>query len=513
MGPESGATTSEQVKFEGKHYGDATPTIAEPTKTADNTYTYTFAGWGPDYTGKVTGSATYTAQWTKTPKSHKVTYDLAGGKLPEGTTNPDSYTAEDPDFTLNNPVRDGYVFEGWTGTDLPEKPTVTVTVDTADNKEKTFTANWLVDVIVDVTEDDNGDVIGDGVADKYQVKLVYKAGANGTVTGKIEKVITLKDSAGNLVERLEDQIPGVEGVTVTPGSRYNANGWDVDPATAMTYEGGKTYEFTAQFSYAGGGGGGGGGYRPSKPVEEELEDPDVPLANLPQLNTKDHVAYLIGRTDGTIAPMDSITRGEVATIFFRLLTEASRSANWSTSNSYGDMDGTEYYYNPVSTATKAGLITGYTDGTFGGSNRITRAEMATIAARFLSEPYSGEDLFTDIDGHWAAEYINRAAKAGWFKVTDDNGNSVGSFRPDDYITRAEVVVMINRMLGRKPDRDHLLPDMKTWPDNVDTPATAWYYLDMQEASNSHDYTQDDAKPFEVWAKLIANPDWAAMERR
>lgn len=281
----------------------------------------------------------------------------------------------------------------------------------------------------------------------------------------------------------------------------------------MTYEGGKTYEFTAQFSYAGGNGGGGYTPRPSKPVEEELEDPDVPLADLPQLNTKDHVAYLIGRTDGTIAPMDSITRGEVATIFFRLLTEESRAANWSTSNSYWDMDGTEYYYNPVSTATKAGLIQGYTDGSFGGGNRITRAEMATIAARFLSEPYSGENLFTDIDGHWAAEYINRAAKAGWFKITDDNGNSVGNFRPDDYITRAEVVVMINRMLGRKPDRDHLLPDMKTWPDNVDTPATAWYYLDMQEASNSHDYTQDDAKPFETWVKLIANPDWAAMERR
>ena len=395
-----GVTTSEETVFT-QHYGDKTAAIAEPTKAG-----YTFGGWTPAVAETVTGDAAYTAQWTAT--EYKITYELDGGALDEGESNPETYTVETETFTLANPTRSGYNFLGWTGSN-GETAQIEVSVAQGTMGDLTYTANWS------------------------------------------------RRSGG-----------GTSRPTPTPTPN---------------------------------------------PPEEDLDDPDVPLANLPTLNTEDHVAYLIGRPDGTIAPMDHITRGEVATIFFRLLSEESRNANWATSCGYVDMDGTEYFYNPVSTATKAGLIKGYTDGTFGGGRKITRAEMATIAARFLSDGDSGEDLFTDIAGHWAQQDINRAAKAGWFKTTDDNGNAVGSFRPDDYITRAEVVVMINRMLGRKANKDYLLPNMKVWPDNVDSEQTAWYYLDIQEATNSHDYTRTGIGQPETWVELIATPDWAAMERR
>ncbi|MCM1441659.1 MAG: S-layer homology domain-containing protein, partial [Roseburia sp.] len=367
--------------------GDATPAfVGELIRSG-----YTFVGWTPVVIEKVNGDAVYVAGWA--PNVYTVTYDLDGGAMPEGVTNPTSYTVEDADFTLNAPTKDGYVFDGWTGSRLTDK-TVNVMVDTAWIQNLAYTANWLVDAN------------RDGVADKYQVTLEYKAASYGTVSGETTKVITLIDADGNYVERLENRVPGTDGISVIANTGYTTNGWDVDPTRAMTYVGGETYTFTALFRVlSGGGSGGGGGSRPTPPAEEDLDDPDVPLAQLPALNTKDHVAYLIGRPDGTIAPMDNITRGEVATIFFRLLTEESRSANWATNCDYVDMTGAEYFNNSVSTITKAGLIRGYDDGTFGGGRKITRAEMATIAARFLSDPYDGENLFADIDGHLSAEFI------------------------------------------------------------------------------------------------------------
>src|SRR5699024_5393172 len=146
---------------------------------------------------------------------------------------------------------------------------------------------------------------------------------------------------------------------------------------------------------------------------------------------------------------------------------------------------------------------GYEDGTVRPNGNITRAEFATIAARFLSDVYGGTSMFTDITGHWAEDYINRAAAAGWI-----NGYADGTFRPNAYITRAEAVTLINRMLDRAPDANHLLADMVRWPDN---PETAWYYADIQEATNSHDYTRAGTGNYEVWTELLANRDWAALE--
>ncbi|MCM1440459.1 MAG: S-layer homology domain-containing protein [Roseburia sp.] len=517
-----------------------------PTRTG-----YTFASWTPAVAQSVTGDALYTATWTAyADLSYTVNYYLEGtttkvaeSKTVDGQTFGTSVTESAIDVV-------GYVKPS-------ETKTITIalegnvidfyyTVDAAQTKDLSYTVRYYqgenemeadartVTATVQVLAPDTLKVedADRPAEDKYIGYSLHELTVNDIKVervpdtlnhGDVVKAVYTKQSF-NVIYRVdgnEIKRTAVEYNTqVTVDAKYVKTGYTVTDwaTTDVSVTAGKfmmpatDVVFTAT-STMNRPSGGGGGSTPTPPVVEELEDPDVPLANLPMLNTKDHVAYLVGREDGTIAPMDHITRGEVATIFFRLLTEESRTANWSTTCDYTDMDGTEYYNNPVSTATKAGLIKGYDDGTFGGGNKITRAEMATIAARFLSDPYSGENLFTDIDGHWASEYINRAAQAGWFRVYNGDGSLVGNFRPDDYITRAEVVVMINRMLERKVDMDHLLPSMKTWPDNVYSETTAWYYLDMQEASNSHDYLREVAGAVEEWTALTANPDWTALEHR
>ena len=145
----------------------------------------------------------------------------------------------------------------------------------------------------------------------------------------------------------------------------------------------------------------------------------------------------------------------------------------------------------------------YPDGTFRPDAPITRAEFATIAARFVSNEVPGYDYFTDMDGHWAQIYVARAVMAGWIR---GDGRI---FRPEDNMTRAETVTLVNRMINRFPDKEHLLEDMIRWPDN---PEDAWYYAGLQEASNSHDYDLAAEAPFrEVWTALLPNRDWAALE--
>ena len=230
-------------------------------------------------------------------------------------------------------------------------------------------------------------------------------------------------------------------------------------------------------------------------------------AGQPTLNTQDHDAYLLGYEDGTVRPEGSITRAEVATIFFRLLTDESRDKFWSQTNDYTDVPADAWYNNAVSTLSNAGILDGYEDGTFRPDGNITRAEFATITARFLEASYDGGNRFPDIDGHWAAEYINEAANAG---IVD--GYEDGTFRPQQNITRAEAMTMVNRTVDRHPDADHLLDNMVTWPDN---PESAWYYAQIQEATNAHAYTmntdQEDA-PYEIWTEFLPNRDWSALEQ-
>jgi len=241
--------------------------------------------------------------------------------------------------------------------------------------------------------------------------------------------------------------------------------------------------------------------KPVTPIRPPV-DPDKP-----ELNTEDHYAYIVGYEDGSVQPEGDITRAEVATIFFRLLTDESRDAFWSQTNDYTDVPADAWYNNAVSTLTNAGIIDGYEDGTFKPDGNITRAEFATIAVRFFEATYDGEDLFSDIAGHWAQDYINEAANAG---IVD--GYPDGTFQPQQLITRAEAVTMVNRTIDRHPDADHLLEDMITWPDNLET---AWYYEQVQEATNSHAYTMntdDEQNLYEIWTELLPNRDWSELEK-
>lgn len=241
----------------------------------------------------------------------------------------------------------------------------------------------------------------------------------------------------------------------------------------------------------------------------------------PSLNTKDHYGYIIGypvdyytgqpTTDQTkkpVRPEGKITRAEVATIYFRMLTDESRTKFWSQSSGYSDVKTGDWFNNAVSTLSKAGIIAGYEDGSFRPNGYITRAEFATIAARFFDVSYNGKDLFPDISGHWAKDYINQAANKGFV-----NGYEDGTFKPDRNITRAEAVTLVNRTLDRHPDKNHFTKDMLVWPDNMDQ--TKWYYADMQEATNSHTYQMkenSDKTKYENWTKTLPIRNWEALEK-
>lgn len=233
----------------------------------------------------------------------------------------------------------------------------------------------------------------------------------------------------------------------------------------------------------------------------------APQPAKPALNTADHYAYLMGYPDGTVRPGGSITRAEATTIFFRLLTEESRSQFWATENRYSDVSAGQWYNNAVSTMTSAGIVNGYPDGTFRPNAPITRAEMAKIIALFAKLDKTA-DRFPDTAGHWAEAYIRLAAGNGWIEGYPD-----GSFRPDRSITRAETVTMIDRVLERVPkDESRLLPHetMLTFPDC--TPGQ-WFYIAVQEAANSHVYERaaNERSGDEQWKELRDNRDWTRLE--
>ena len=201
-------------------------------------------------------------------------------------------------------------------------------------------------------------------------------------------------------------------------------------------------------------------------------------------------------------PNDPITREEVATIFFRLLTDASRADYITERNPFPDVESSRWSFYSITTLNNGGIMTGRTGGDFDPGAYITRAEFAVVAAQFSDARYSGPDKFSDISGHWAREYINRAAAEGWIAGYPD-----GTYGPDRSITRAEVMALINEVLDRAPDADHMLDDMIHWPDN---PEDAWYYEDVQEATNSHDFKRK-GEIHEHWTGLTADPDWTRYE--
>ena len=249
---------------------------------------------------------------------------------------------------------------------------------------------------------------------------------------------------------------------------------------------------------------------PGPGPDTEPDEPGWPVVRPDEpegLNTEDHVAYIIGYPDGGVHPTGDITRAEVATIFFRLLTDEARDEYWSSESGFTDVESGDWFNNAVSTLAKMGILGGYEDGSFRPNAPITRAEFTKIAVSFFEKAseiaYDGR--FTDIAGsEW---YADAVAGAAYYGLIDGYGD--GTFRPGANITRAEACTIVNRVLGRAPHEDHLLPagEMLTWPDNK---PGAWYYADMQEATNSHDY--EWAGEIENWLEKLPERDWDALER-
>ena len=281
---------------------------------------------------------------------------------------------------------------------------------------------------------------------------------------------------------------------------FSFNGWKTADGTVLTGEQQLTADLTLHgvwtFTKKSSGGGGGGSHKPTVTIPD-----DVPTG----LNGDDHYAYIVGYPDSTVRPQNGITRAEVATIFFRLLTDETRNANSTKSNSYSDVAAGAWYNHAVSTLSAMGIVKGDSQGKFNPNAPITRAEFAAIAARFDDKANTTAVDFSDIASHWAKNEISAAANNGWI-----NGYTDGTFRPNNKITRAEAMTLVNRVLKRLPETaEDLHNDMIKWSDNSDT--SAWYYLAVQEATNSHYYGIKENK-YEKWSKLRETRDWTELEK-
>jgi len=229
--------------------------------------------------------------------------------------------------------------------------------------------------------------------------------------------------------------------------------------------------------------------------DEDIPDPEVPLADLEKL---DHFAYVIGYPEGDVRPLNNITREEVAMIFYRLLTDESRNNLLSDSNPFTDLENHGWSNRAISTLYNAGIIKGYPDGTFKPSDPISRAEFATIAAKFDKLELGSTSKFTDIFGHWAEKYITSSEIKGWIKGYPDL-----TFKPEQDITRAEAMTLINNVLERAVPEENIHPDAMFWPDST---SDKWYFEAVMEATNSHNYIYEEDKD-ELWTGLKANKVW------
>jgi len=259
------------------------------------------------------------------------------------------------------------------------------------------------------------------------------------------------------------------------------------------------YARWTQVDFGGGGTlppGGGGTTPPQPPVDPNYPD-----------YLGSHQAFLMG-SGGQIRPHSNITRAEVATIFFRLISDADRAFYWSQVNPFPDVSLNNWFNNAVSTSTHMGIFQGLRDGSFAPNQSITRAELAAVTARFLGMPSgaSPTDRFNDISGHWARDYINWLGANGWVQGSQGIG---GRFNPDTPITRAETAAMISRIFNRVPgSASDLLPDMLTWGDNAN--ANSWYFLYIQSATNSFTYVREDGSM--SWVTIRPARDWTVLER-
>lgn len=429
-------------------------------------------------------------------------YDFVVTYYPDGVADADGETQEHFVWSINVPV----------GNFAPAQFSYDVHLTNPQKAKGEYKVETNVEAVL-TPVDSNGTV---GSTETFPVpELTYEVKGGGSTTEHLMTVIV--EGKGNVVVK-DVQTVGANdtevveipfGVEKQKFEMEAADGWKLDKVEVTIN--GKTenlgdvdkYEMDESLIDGAvlkavfvkdndGGSGGGGSHRPNNKPDETPE----------ALNGDDHFDYVVGYSDGLVHPERNITRAEVASIFFRLLQDDVREKNLTDQNPFNDVFTDDWFNVAVSTMYDMDIVYGRDNNNFDPNAYITRAEFAAIAARFDSEGYSGENLFTDIDGHWAANQINRAAEKGWISGYPD-----GTFGPDRYITRAEAVTMINRVLNRLPESaDALHEDMNVFPDNMDT--TAWYYLAIQEATSSHEYEKDKDGVYETWTDVLPDRDWA-----
>lgn len=448
---------------------------AYPTDGTGVAYTYTVSEIPvPGYTSTVAGNTiTNALDALSNPDDpdNQLTVTFVYNNGQQNTTQTVSFGGTATSIT---PTWDGHVFKGW----YTDNGTFVNPYDFTDPVTDNITlyAKWVS--IHDGTEDKD---------DHHFVTFVYEnasATNNGTAIAENTKIQVACGSDYTFTAAADSGYI-LNTPTKVGSATLVANGNNSFTLDNITSDITVTITATRQTTGGSTGGGGGGG------------------TTRPELEKGDHFAYIVGYEDGTVRPENNITRAEVATIFFRLLTEESREAYYSEVNAFTDVSDGDWYNNAISTLVNADIITGYTDGSFRPDAYITRAELAAIASRF-DDISGGETRLTDIDGHWAEELISSAYNKGWV-----DGYPDGSFRPDQNITRAEVMTLVNRVLERAVDQDGMLDDMVTWSDNQ---PSSWYYEAVQEATNSHDYSRDEGETLETWTEITPPRDWTELEK-
>ena len=422
--------------------------------------------------------------------------DTAGDDIYNCTYTTKKNVSYEPSLTLS-PVGENWVLDDC------NDPIVGWYQDGSEMLTDTARKRWNGDAADENYYADEYTVGKEAVSDALALKAAHGKFCNVTyeVTGDIPS------DAGNPPASAKVKMGGsytVAPAQTTSQSRYTFSGWRIngvgDVVTEIKDIQQDVINLVGVWSYRSGGGssGGGGGRKPTVDIPD-----DVPTG----LNGDDHFAYIVGYPDGNVKPSGNITRAEVATIFFRLLTEDVRTANSTQSNSLSDVSRGQWFNHAISTLSSMGIVKGNPDGAFDPDAPITRAEFAAIAARFDDKNTNNTSNFSDIASHWAKDEIGVAANKGWI-----NGYPDSTFRPDQYITRAEAMTLVNRVLNRLPEKsEDLLDDMIKWPDNAD--ASVWYYLAVQEATNSHDYSdKSDADKYEKWTKIRDARDWTLLEK-
>ena len=525
----------------GSNLAEAFPALAEvvPAPTPNSTTTYYFEGWMDKdfnsnifHTSKAIQTMTVKRDWNFVAQWWPiVTFDANGGLWELSQGQPDTrYVPVRADANghidaLRPPVKEGYTFLGWCYKDAGE--IIDFSTERFDGA-KTVYARWAKNATV-TFKIVNGYWSG-GTAEDKNVTVVLYPQADGSVGGTLPAssvpAIMIPAAGYENAAGSWDAAPNIEpngivdSVTYTYTFGQTHSGGSTSTKLTLHYEsnGGTSYRderyssgttvtldkapVRESYTFT--------GWYADKALTDKITNVKMTgnktvyagwtATNVPDmLNGDDHYAYVVGYSDGTVRPNANISRAEVATIFFRLLKEEVRDGNLTTENTFADVTDGQWHNKAISTMAKLGAVKGRNAEAFDPDAPITRAEFATICARFDKTQISTGSNFTDISGHWAEKYIERAATLGWIA-----GYSDGTFRPSNYITRAEAMTMINRVLCRMPETEsNLLPGMITWPDNQ--PGT-WYYLAVQEATNSHDYDRKDAI-HEKWTALTEAPDW------